>query len=142
MKKIAILLGLLMLTLQGGCQEDKTFKEVVTFEKGFRFSQTGTIQTIPFTGTSTNVTWESITGKPLTFPPAAHQHSYNDLTDKPQTVDLQAAIQSMNVILIPKLTTAQITTISPAAGSLVFDTSLGVLKIGTGTVWKSIITGQ
>jgi len=142
MKKLAILLGLLMLTLQGGCQEDKIFKEVVTFEKGFKFSPTGAIQTIPFTGTSTAVTWESITGKPITFPPDLHLHDYDEIENKPSTVELQAAIASMNVILIPKLTTAQIAALTPSAGSLVFDTSLGVLKLGSGTQWKVLITNQ
>lgn len=30
-------------------------------------------------------TWSAITGKPDTFPPATHQHSYNSLTGKPDT---------------------------------------------------------
>jgi hypothetical protein len=156
MKKIAFILVLMMITLQGGCQEDKIFREVVTFEKGFKFSPTGTVQTIPFTGTSSTVTWETLTGKPSVFPPATHVHSYpdltnkptlfsgsyTDLTNKPSEVELQAAIQSMNVILIPKLTTAQINALAPSAGSLVFDTSLGVLKMGSGTSWKILITGN
>lgn len=28
-------------------------------------------------------TWSTLEGKPSTFPPSAHTHSYNDLTDKP-----------------------------------------------------------
>ena len=159
-----------MLTLQGGCQEDKIFKEQITVEKGIKFGD-GTIQLTAPTGSQT-VTWATLTGKPSTFPPDAHNHnalyrpisyvpswaeitskpttftpathghSYTEITDKPGTVELQAAIQSMNVILIPKLTTAQITALTPTAGSLVFDTSLGVLKLGTGQAWKVLITNQ
>lgn len=28
-------------------------------------------------------TWSTLEGKPSTFPPSTHTHSYNDLTDKP-----------------------------------------------------------
>jgi len=45
-----LILVLVFLTLIACGQEDKTFKEVVTFDKGFRFSSTGVIQTIPYTG--------------------------------------------------------------------------------------------
>lgn len=170
MKKLAILLGLMMLTLQGGCQEDKIFKEQITVEKGIKFGD-GTIQLTAPTGSQT-VTWETLTGKPATFPPsthnhntlyrpityvpawaevtskpatfppATHGHSYTEITDKPSTVELQAAIASMNVILIPKLTTAQINALAPVAGTLVYDTSLNVLKIANGSVWKTLITNQ
>lgn len=141
MKKIAILLGLLMLTLQGGCQEDKTFKEVVTFEKGFRFSSTGTVQTIPFTGTSTSVTWESITGKPLTFPPAAHSHSYADITNKPNTVQLQAALNEMGIYF--DKTTAEINAIIPASGfGIAYDKTLKIYKVYKNGAWVVLITNQ
>ncbi|HRS20956.1 MAG TPA: hypothetical protein P5510_04280, partial [Clostridia bacterium] len=137
--KIAMLLGLLMITLQGGCQEDKTFKEVVTFEKGFRFSSTGQIQTIPFTGTSTNVTWESITGKPLTFPPSAHTHSYAEITSVP-TVDLQAALNDMGIYF--GKTTAEINAIIPKNGfGIAYDITLNVYKVYKNGIWSTVITG-
>ena len=34
-------------------------------------------------GYSKPQTWETLPGKPATFPPSTHTHSYNDLTDKP-----------------------------------------------------------
>jgi hypothetical protein len=140
MKKIAILLGLLMITLQGGCQEDKIFKEVVTFEKGFKFSSTGQIQTIPFTGTSTSVSWESITGKPLTFPPAAHTHSYAEITAVP-TVDLQAALNDMGIYF--GKTTAEINAIVPKSGfGIAYDITLNVYKVYKNGIWSTVITGN
>jgi hypothetical protein len=60
MKRMKCLLGILLLTFTFACgQSDKTFKEVVTFEKGFRFTSTGVIQTIPFTGGGTSMTYPS-----------------------------------------------------------------------------------
>ena len=34
-------------------------------------------------GTAESVAWEDVTGKPSTYPPDEHAHSYNDLSDKP-----------------------------------------------------------
>ena len=139
MKKILILIGFLFLTLQGGCQEDKTFKEQITVMKGIKFGD-GSIQlTAPAAGQT--VTWETLTGKPSTFAPAAHTHDYKDISGIPET-DLLSAIASLQVLIIPKLTTEQITALTPTAGSLVYDISLNVLKIGNGTVWKLIITAN
>jgi hypothetical protein len=33
----------------------------------------------------TEVTWSSVTGKPSTFPPSAHNHPWSDITGKPLT---------------------------------------------------------
>ena len=141
MKKIAVLLVLLAITLQGGCQEDKTFREVVTFEKGFRFTPTGQIQTVPFLGTYTNVTWESIIGKPSTFPPTAHTHPYADITDKPNTVDLQAALNGMGIYF--DKTTAEINAIIPTGGfGLAYDKTLKVYKVYKDGLWVVLITNQ
>ncbi len=34
-------------------------------------------------GTADSVAWDDVTGKPDAYPPEAHDHSYNDLSDKP-----------------------------------------------------------
>lgn len=141
MKKLIGLFLLAFLTLEGGCQEDKVFKEMVTFEKGFNFVKGGPAQNMPFTGTGAAVTWETLTGKPLTFPSSAHTHTIGEVTGIPE-VDLLSAIASLQVLIIPKLTTDQIASLTPTAGSLVYDTSLNVLKIGSGVTWKTIITNQ
>jgi len=140
--KLTIILLLATFTV-ALCQTDKTFKEIVTFEKGIRFTANGVLQTIPFTGSSTTlVYWNDIIGKPVTYPPDAHTHSWTTITDKPSEIDLQTAISQLSVIIIPKKTTVEITALIPTAGSLVYDVTLNVLKIGNGTVWKTLITAN
>lgn len=166
MRKMKLMLGLLLITILTYCQPDKVFKETVTFEKGFNFQINGVIQTLPYTGGTTNqVEWSSILNKPLTFPPESHVHaykplnyvptweeiehkpiffsgSYNDLTDKPSEIELQDAISQMDVLIIPKLTTAEINVKQPLEGYFIWDKDLKVLKIGNGTAWKILITGN
>lgn len=125
------------------CQSDKIFKEVVTFEKGFRFTASGVVQTVPFTGSSTTlVYWNDILNKPATYPASAHGHPWGEISGKPEEIALQTAISQMSVLVIPKKTTAEITAMAPTAGSFVYDVTMNVLKIGNGTVWKTLITNQ
>jgi hypothetical protein len=56
-------------------------------------------------------TWDSLSGKPATFPPAAHTHSYNDLTDKP-TIPSSAG----RLILVGNVTVTETTLLSLALG--------------------------
>jgi hypothetical protein len=86
-------------------------------------------------------TWAEITGKP-TFATVATSGSYVDLLNKPPEIELQDAISSMNVIVIPKKTTAEIAAMTPTAGSFVYDVTLNVLKIGNGSVFKVLITAN
>lgn len=160
------------------CQEDKVFKEQVTFEKGFKFldgtsmntAATGGSMVYPATGIplSTGTAWgASITnnsanwntafswGNHATAGYALATHNHNtqykpisyvptwaEITGKPSEVDLQTAISQLNVLVIPKKTTAEITAMTPTAGSLVYDVTLNVLKIGNGVLWKTLITNQ
>ena len=67
--KISVLLLLLTFTL-AYCQPDKTFTEVVTFEKGLRFNVSGEIQLLPYLGGSGGVVnWTDVLNKPLVFAP-------------------------------------------------------------------------
>jgi predicted transcriptional regulator len=58
-------------------------------------------------GGSTPVSWDSITGKPSTFPPSAHTHSINEITNLTQTLStinanitsIQSSISSINASL-------------------------------------------
>jgi len=84
-------------------------------------------------------TWAEITSKPLTFAPTAHTHTSADVTG---TVELATAISQMQGVKLPVLTTTQINALAPVVGLLVYDSSLNVLKIGNGTLWKIIITNQ
>jgi hypothetical protein len=153
MKKMRLLVVLLIATFSVVyCQPDKEFKEVVTFEKGFNFVKDGQVQTMPFTGSSSDVTWETLAGKPLVFPPdlnvtnplyrsASWLPTWDDVQDKPEEIELVEAILSMQGVRLPVLTTVQIDALSPAVGTLVYDNTLNVLKIYTGQ-WKIIITSN
>jgi hypothetical protein len=153
MKKMRLTIVLLIVTFGFAfCQPDKTFKEVITFEKGFNFVKDGQVQTMPFTGSSSDVTWETLAGKPLVFPPdlnvtnplyrsASWLPTWDDVQDKPEEIELVEAILSMQGVRLPVLTTVQIDALSPAVGTLVYDNTLNVLKIYTGQ-WKIIITSN
>lgn len=139
MKKIYLIaIGFFLLTLQGGCQEpDHDFKVPIyvvkiVFPDGSEMSSAVT---------NTALTWETLPGKPLTFSPASHTHTVAEITDM-ASVELQTALSALNVMIIDKLTTTQINALTPTAGRIVFDTTLGVLKLGNGTVWKTLITSN
>lgn len=119
MKRMKIIIALLFLTLLTYCQEDKIFKEQITVEKGIKFGD-GTIQLTAPTNSADSVKWENISGKP-------------------KEIELVQAISELQGIVLPVLTTSQINSLTPKVGTLVYDSSLNVLKIYTGT-WKVIIT--
>jgi len=56
-------------------------------------------------------TWSSLEGKPSTFPPTTHTHSYNDLTDKP-TISASAG----RLTLVGNVTVTETTLLSLALG--------------------------
>lgn len=166
MKKMKVLLGILLLTFAVACgQADKEFNSIVTFNKGFRFSTTGIIYTsLPSGGTADwntllnkpttfPSTWLTVSGKPLVFNPdltitnplyrpITWKPDYNtDILNKPAEVQLDIAISELNGIKLPVLTTVQINALIPAVGTIVYDQTLNVLKIYTGT-WKVIITSN
>ena len=61
------------------------------------------------------------------------------VTQMADSVNLLDAIQALQFILAPKLTTAQINAISsPEEGAFVYDSSLHVFKFYNGTAWKTI----
>lgn len=85
MKKLIFLLALIMLTLQGGCQNvDQTFEKIILVKKGIMFGD-GSIQTTAATGTGI-VTWDGVSGKPV-FSTIALSGSYNDLLNRPTLFD-------------------------------------------------------
>ena len=151
--KISVILLLVTFTL-AYCQPDKTFTEVVTFEKGFRFNVSGEIQLLPYLGGSGGVVnWTDVLNKPLVFAPdlsitnllykpISYTPTYAELLDKPGEIELQEAISQLSGIKLPVLTTVQIDALTTEAGTLVYDATLNVLKINTGNLWKIIITNQ
>ena len=161
MKKMRLTLILLIAAFATAfCQPDKTFTEVITFEKGFNFSEGGVIQTMPFTGSSSDVTWETLAGKPLVFPPdlnvtnplyksASWLPTWDGILDKPETfppdmsavpsVELQAALSELGIYL--GKTTAELDAIVPANGfGIAYDRTMGVYKVYMGDKWEILPT--
>jgi len=110
------------------------------------------------------VTWDAITGKPTLFPPSAHTHdllyrpltwvptwndvsgkplfhavaisgSYNDLKDKPVTMELSEAIPALPGLDLPRLTQTQINALTPVEGKMIWNLTDHVLQIYNGTKW-------
>jgi len=96
MKKILVVAILMLAVLTVNCQKkDQTFDVTVRFNQGIQFGD-GTIMNTAATGVGV-VTWDAITGKPLTFAPAVHNHdalyrgitwvpSFAQITGKPTTL--------------------------------------------------------
>ena len=152
MKRLIVFI-LAFVPFLASCQTDKTFKEQVTFEKGIKFND-GTTMITATSGTGI-VDWASVTNKPLTFPPSTHNHDalykpisyvpdWSQITNKPAEIELLSAIPQLVYLPIPQKTTAQINALVIPAGTiaLVWDSTLGVLKIWNGTVWKTYITAN
>lgn len=150
MKKLLIPLLLFAVNLYGCCQTpDHDFKvpiKVISIQY-----PDGTIQTTA--GGTGIVDWASVTNKPTTFPPSVHNHDalykpisyvppWAEITNKPAEIDLQAAILTLQGLAIPRLTTVQINALTPSEGILVWDTTLKVMKVGSGTAWKVLITAN
>jgi hypothetical protein len=83
--------------------------------------------------------WNDVLDKPV-FSAVATTGSYNDLTDKPETMELEVALPSLPGIKLPVLTQTQINALVPVKGLLLFNDTDGVLQIFNGTVWKTIVT--
>jgi hypothetical protein len=157
MKKLIFsLLGLLVLIQFGGCQDDKTFTKPIHVVS-IIYSD-GSTQT---TANSGMVDWAAITNKPnfvalykpigyvpawaeITGKPTLFSGSYADLTNKPAEIDLTTAMGNLPYMMIPSRTTTEINALVVPSGSvaLVWDRTLGVLKIWNGTQWKIYITAN
>jgi hypothetical protein len=83
--------------------------------------------------------WNDVLGKP-TFSAVATTGSYNDLADKPETMELEVALPSLPGIRLPVLTQTQTNALTPVKGLLLFNDTDGVLQIYNGTMWKTIVT--
>jgi hypothetical protein len=129
---------LFILTLQAGCQEpDHNFTIPISVVK-INFPDGTSIESASGIGFDGN--YSSLMGVPTTFTPSLHSHFYNDLIDKPGEIELTEALQQLRIPVIPCLTTIQINALTPILGLLVCDTTLGVLKMGTGKTWKILAT--
>ena len=170
MKKLLILLPLLLISMVACCQADKEFTYPPKFNAGFYLN--GILYTTMPTGGTADwntllnkpatfppathdhislykpityvPTWAELTGKPATFPPAAHTHAYNTITGTPPEFELINELPLMAYTPLVQKTTAEINALVIPSGTvaMVWDKTLGVLKIYNGSVWKSIITGN
>ena len=116
MKRTIILLSLVFLTLAAACQsKDKVFNSLIRFNMGIQFGD-GTIQATAATGTGT-VTWDAVSGKPLTFPPVVHNHdalyrgitwvpTWGEVTGKPATFAPAVHTQAWSTIIGTPITLA------------------------------------
>jgi hypothetical protein len=84
-------------------------------------------------------TWNEVTSKPV-FHIVATSGNYNDLSNKPEPIELEAALPTLPGIRLPVLTQTQINALVPVKGLLLFNDTDGVLQIYNGTVWKVVIT--
>ena len=169
-KGILVLIMIPFVAIACGQSVSQTFNKIIWAKEGIRFGD-NTIQTTAGTGSISTIAWTAITGKPTfatvattgsyssllniptLFPPAAHNHDglyksinyvpdYSEITNKPSEIELIEAISSAQYLIIPKLTTIQITTLIPQPGIFVYDVTLNVLKYHNGTEWKVLITNQ
>ena len=149
MKHIAfILLGLFLILQTGGCQ-DHDFKVPISvisiqYPDGTiqrTASGTGIVDWASITNKPNFValykpigyvpTWAEITGKPVLF-----SGNYQDLTNKPSEIDLQAAIQTLPGLQPPRLTQAQINALTPIEGIIVYNLTTHLMQYWNGSIWK------
>ena len=144
MKKMKLIVILLITTFAVVfCQPDKEFTKPIKVVS-IIYSD-GTIQTTAYTGTGgTTVNWTNILNKPSVFAPSAHGHKWSEITEKPDTIGLQEAIESLGYLPIPSRTTTEINAIIlPVDKSgIVHDITLDAYKIWEKTIWKILITGN
>ena len=88
-----------------------------------------------FATVATSGLYSDLQGKPNLF-----SGSYKDLTNKPDSIELQTAIEQLPGLVPPLLTTFQIDALHPSKPTLVVDVTLGVLKLYIDGKWKIFAT--
>lgn len=143
MKRMRLTIVLLIVTFGFVfCQPDKTFKEVVTFEKGFKIGDNNEIQLEPYLGSvSSQVEWADVLNKP-DFAVVATSGEYEDLLNKPDTLRLEEALPQLRGIAFPVLTQADIDVLVPSKGLVLINSTNNCMQWYDGSVWKIFITGN
>lgn len=132
MKKMKLIIVLLLVTLYAcGQTPDHDFKVPIKVVS-IIFPDGSSMNTALQVGVAT--TWDSLAGKPLTFSPAVHSHSYNDLTDKPEEVQLSEAV--LQVVLFEVLTQVQINALTPVKGKVIINSTTNCMQWYDGTKWR------
>lgn len=132
MKRAILFLSIIILSITG-CVKENLFDNSVS----------GATYYIATTGTGT-VTWNDILLKPTLFPPTAHTHTWDQITDKPQEMALIDAINALGYLPVPSKTTVEINAMVMPVNvyAIVRDKTLGVTKQWNGTTWQILITNQ
>jgi hypothetical protein len=142
MKTLTIIFIFLVIAIKACSQQ--TFTKPVDATMGVKYPD-GKTQMIAYMGQTGGIAdWLTMTNKPATFPPVAHTHSWNDLIETPPELQLINAIPAMTYLPLPQKTTAEINALAIPAGvmAMVWDKSLGYLKVWNGSVWKIYIANQ
>jgi len=171
MKRLTVIFALLLIAMTACCQADQTFIKPIYANGGIYFldgsflnSSLGTgvadwntminkPATFPPSAHNHDLlykpfnyvpTWAEITGKPSTFPPSAHTTAWADITGKPTEIELIDELALLPYTPLVQKTTAEINALVIPTGTvaMVWDKTLGVLKIWNGSIWKTIITNQ
>ncbi len=97
-----------------------------------------------FATVATTGSYTDLLNVPQTFTPTPHTHTYDEITDKPVEQELIEAIEYLDYLSLPQKTTTEINALVIPTGkfALVFDKTLGVLKLWNGTTWTIIITSN
>jgi hypothetical protein len=151
MKKLTILLIVMTFALKACGQTDQTFTKPVYFNAGFYLG--GTLyNSIPSGGSND---WNILINKPTFYPvdlapldlrykSITYVPDYSEIKNKPAQMDLNTAIPTLSYLALPQKTTTEISALVIPSGTIamVWDKTIGALKIWNGTIWKIYISNQ
>jgi hypothetical protein len=135
---VVFLFAILGLTF---CQDD-TFNKVMHFPQGFTVGTNPEVQLQPYLGgASSDVTWQTLEGKPEVFPAEPHTHVMADITDKPTQIQLVQALERLGFYL--NKTTEEINAITPPNGfGIAYDRVTTHYMFYSGGKWETVITDR
>lgn len=137
MKKLLFIAIVFSFGLVACAQVDQTFTKPIHVVE-IIFADGTSLKSAPVPGT---LEWAGIIGKPLTYPPAPHRHSWSDLDDLPVLVNLQDALETLGYLPIPQKSTTELASVILPAGKsgIVYDKTLKVYKLWDGQGWLKIV---
>lgn len=90
-------------------------------------------------GYAPRVTWDTLPGKPTTFPPAAHTHAWGDITGKPTTFAPSAHTHAGLLTLVGTVTVGETVVLSLALGVKRYTGTMAGLAVGDRII--ALLTG-
>jgi len=151
MKKLTILLIVMTFALKACSQSSSTFDVPIGANKGVTYPD-GKTQMKAWDGTTTGTSdFNLIINKPTFYPvdlvpldarykPLSYVPDYSEIKNKPATADLVSELLKLDGGDFSIKTTAEINALAIPVGKskIVFDKTLGILKIWDGAKWRSI----